>query len=139
MRGVLSSSVAAAPCVLQLPDATRQASALPRTPRPLSPEKGGIPPPRHPTLLDQSYPCLPLRESRSSPQPYPPAIFIHYLDQDALGGILRGESKSTAFALRSQKRSLASREQPQGAAEGTSRSTARPILLPKPEVWKPGY
>lgn len=52
---------------------------------PVSP--GGLqPPPQHPTLQDQPYPCL----ARVSllPQPSPLAIFIHYLHRDAVGGIL---------------------------------------------------
>lgn len=55
-----------------------------------APLSGGdfIPLPPPSTLQDQLYPFLVLRESRSSPQRCPPAIFIHYLYRDAFEGIL---------------------------------------------------
>lgn len=134
MQGVLSSSVVAALCVLH-PAGVRAASHT----QPLSREKGCILPPSAPHFAGPVVSLPSLARVSLLPQRYPPAIFIHYLYQDAFGGILESKSKSTVFALRSQKRSLASREQPQGAAEGSSRSAVRPLLLWKPGVWKLGY
>lgn len=57
-----------APCVSHRTDSAERASAPPRTPRPLSRERGDIFPPPHPTLQDQSYLRPALRESCSSPR-----------------------------------------------------------------------
>lgn len=83
-------------------------------------------PPRHPTLQDQSYPCLLLRESRSSPSVIRRLFLSITCTKMLLGGFWRGKFKSTLFALRSQKRSLASREQPQGFSPGIQQERSAP-------------
>lgn len=81
-----------------------------------------------PTLHDQSHPRLASRGSCSSPTVLCRLFLSGTCTKLLWGreGDWGGESKSTVFELRSQKRSTAGWEQPPGAAQGSRRSTAHP-------------
>lgn len=112
--------------------------AAPHTRAPLWGE-GCIPPPQHPTLQDQSYPCLALHESRSSPQRYPLAIFSHYLYRDALGGILeRRVQIHRLHPALAEAGSPAGRQPPRGPAEDRA-GAQRPLLLSEPGRREPRF
>lgn len=116
-------------CVFHLTDSSGRASALPRTPRPLSRERGYILPPPHPTLQDQSYLRLALRESCSSPSAICRLFLSTTCKRRLLGGFWGTESKSTISALRSLPQAVPCW---QGAAARSSQGMQQESGVPAP-------